>query len=127
MTNETKLSDKMAKFKVLDYNKALMAWFGGHGSGFPKSNRAFFTSFGSCYVLFYVIGFIIISSAVFVYDQWPNYAMLLGPCFIIIAGIQSGGMIICFGLEMPIINMVNRKLEMIIDKGKNKRFIHFNT
>lgn len=107
----------MTKFQVLEYNQAMMAYFRSHSNGFARSSVEFFKSFGTCYVLFYVVGFVIISSVVFVFKHWPQVELLLGPCFIIIAGLQGTGMLVYFGLEMPTINAVNQKLQRIVDKG----------
>lgn len=116
----------MAKFKVFEYNQALMACLRSHSDGFARSSIEFFTSFGTCYVLFYVVGFVVISSVVFAYKNWPQSELLLGPCFIIIAGLQGSGMFIYFGLGMRTINVVNRKLQEIVDRGTRIFIIHLN-
>lgn len=111
---------------MLEYIIALMSWCGTRSieSGCTKSRNSFFTSFGTWYILFYQIGFVIISTAVFAYKQWPQYEMLLGPCFVVIAGMQSSGMFICFGLNMSTINVVNQKIEAIVMKGMNKYLLN---
>lgn len=108
----------MKNFNVLEYNQIYMSWIGIHSKHLNEPNNEFFKSIGTYYMVFNVISFTIVASAVFVYKNASNIELIAEPCLIVIAGFQVLGMFISVGLKMNKVKGLHIKLQEIVDKSK---------
>lgn len=110
-------SDSISKFKVLEYNQNWMSRFGIHSHNLTGSNNEFYKSFGAFYILIFDIGFLILSSGVFIYKNYSNFELIFEPCLIAIAGIQSTGMFLSVGLKLKQVKALQLKFQEITDNA----------
>lgn len=79
----------------------------------------FFTSITTYYILIHTIVFLIISSAIFVYQNWSETESALRTCIAVVGGLQVAGMFISHGSKMEKIKEFHRKLREISDESVN--------
>lgn len=106
----------------MEYNQISMSWVGIHSTKLSEPTNEFFKSFGTYYVLFSVISFTILSSAVFVYKYSSDFKLISEPCLIVIAGLQCVGMFCSIGLNMKKIKILHILLQKIVDKSMDIYF-----
>lgn len=105
------------KFKALKYNQVLMQWLGIHSHRLTEPTNAFFEKPIVYLVLFILIAFSITSSLVFAYTNMSQFGAALEACYIVIAGVQCGGMYLSVGLKMKQVKLLQQKLQEIVDEG----------
>lgn len=108
----------MVKLKVLEYNQNYMARIGIHSHRLNEPTNEFFKQFVTFYYIFVFTTIFIGSSAVFVYNGWPQMDIISEPCLIVIAGLQVLGMYLSIGLNMKKLKILHIELQGIIDAGK---------
>lgn len=106
----------MAKYQVLKYNQILMKWQGIHSNRLTDPTNEFHKNFGCYYVTCILFAFII-TSAIKIYNYWPNVDLILKPCSVAFGGVQVVGMFICIGLQMKNIKSLHLKLQAMVDEG----------
>lgn len=107
----------MAKFKVLEYNQSFMAKFGIHSYRLSDPTIEFFKSPAALLILFILSVFSIASTAMFGYTNFDHFEVALHGFFVMIAGIQCGGMYLSIGLKMRKVKILQIKLQQLIDGG----------
>lgn len=80
----------------------------------------FFKSITTYYILINTTVFLIVSSAVFVYQNWWQMEFALRTCIAVVGGCQVAGMFISYGLKMDKIREFHRKLQEIIEESHGK-------
>lgn len=106
----------MSKFKVLQCNQSLMAKLGIHSYRLNVPTNEFLKS-PAFLILFILSVFSIASSAAFVYKNYCQFEAALQSIFVIIAGIQCGGMYLSVGLKMKEVKILQIELQNIVDEG----------
>lgn len=103
-----------------------MAIFGIYSYHLTEPTNEFYTSIGSCYVIFWNIVFLSISSAIFCYQNVIHLDLVLRNVSLVVGGIQAAGMFISVGINMKTVKKFHLKLQQLVDEGiKNflKQFI----
>lgn len=116
MESDTKMNSNK-KFQILALNQKIMVWMGIHSYRLTEPTNEFFYSFISYYNLLAAYGFLFASSAVVVYENWPNLDIILQPFSIVMAGYQVGGMFLSTGLKMKTVKLLQLKLQQTVDEG----------
>lgn len=75
------------------------------------------TSITTYYILFHTLVFLIVSSAVFVYQNWWQTESALRTCIAVVGGCQVAGMFISHVLKMDKIKEFHRKLQGIREEN----------
>lgn len=112
------------KFRVLKHNQILMNWMGIYPSSLTETKIEFFKTPIVYEFLFCAIVCDVCSSAVFIYNDSSPLGANLDPFFILISGIQCGGMYLNLGLKLEKVQSLHLKLQEIVDQGdlvKNKK------
>ncbi|XP_055304812.1 odorant receptor 67a-like [Sitodiplosis mosellana] len=107
----------MAKFKVLKHNQELMALLGIHSHRLTEPTNEFFKLPVTYLVLFILCTFSITSCAMFAYKNFSQFGAALEAIYIMIAGVQCGGMYLSVGLKMKQVKLLQQKLQEIVDEG----------
>lgn len=105
----------MAKFKVLERNRALMGAIGIYSNHLIEPTNDFCESFSTYFILFHVI-FYIISFSVITLKTVSDFGAALQACLCVITGIQCGGMFLSIGLKMIKVKTLHLKLQKIVDE-----------
>lgn len=108
---------RIEKFKVLEYNQISMEWLGIHSKRLNDPTNEFYRSFVAYYILFNVISFTIIASAVYMYVHIDNFEVITESFLVACAGIQVAGMFICIGINMQKVKTLHITLQELVDKG----------
>lgn len=106
----------MAKFKVLQYNQSFMEKLGIHSYRINVPTNEFLSS-SSFLILFILSVFSITSSAAYVFKNYWQFEAAMQSMFVIIAGIQCGGMYLSVGLKMKKVKILQIELQKIVDEG----------
>lgn len=110
---------KMSKFKVVAYNKAFFIWLGVRFDRLSLNTNEFFRSFlPYCFLIVCISS--VISSAVFIYTNWPNLEIVLQSASIVFfAMIQTNGMFFGFGSKIKRVKETHFRLQAIVDDQGN--------
>lgn len=114
----------MAKFQVLKYNQWAMSKLGIYSYRLTEPTNEFFTSFGTYYILFMVIGFSIGTSLIYVYLHWPNFDLTFEPIMVFSGNIPTMGMFINTGLQMKKIKILHLKIQEIVNEKGMADFLY---
>lgn len=114
---EPSKTEPTSKFKVLGYNQAFMSRLGIHSQNLIEPSNEFFKSPVSYVILFVILVFVIISSAMYMFKNFTDFELAIQAFVVVIAGIQTGGMFISIGLKMKTVKMFHIKLQEFVDKG----------
>lgn len=106
----------MTNLKVLEHSQVFMTKIGIHSHNLNDPTNEFFNSLATYYVLFNVIAFTIVSSAIFSYVNLYQFELALHTSIIVIAGCQCGGMFLSFGLNMTKVKVFHLNLQKLIDE-----------
>lgn len=109
---------KMATFRVLKYNQWIMSMLGVYSYRLTDLTNKLFKSIGSYYIIF-MLGSCVISSAVFIYLNWPKFELIFEPSIVVCGGTQSFGMYLNIVLQMDKIKILHLKLQEIVEKEGN--------
>lgn len=115
---QVRRNKKPKKFIVLEFNQNFMAFIGISSHQLTEPSNEFFRSIAAYFILFNLLGWCIVSSSVFVYQNIENLELALVTALIIVAGFQSGGMFLAVGLKMAAVKMVHLRLQEIVNAGE---------
>lgn len=110
----------LEKFKVLEYNQISMGWLGIHSKNLNEPTNEFYSSFIAFYVLFNVVSFTIMSSAVYMYLNINHFEIISESGLVAIAGVQAAGMFLSIGMNLNKIKRLHLTLQEIVDKGMER-------
>lgn len=105
-------------FNVLEFNQNFMARIGINSHDLTESRNEFFRSIVAYFILFNLIGWCVVSSSVFVYENIEHLDLALQTAFVIVAGFQAGGMFLGVGLNMKAVKTVQLRLQEIVNAGE---------
>lgn len=108
----------MVKFKVLQITEVLRQRIGIYTWHLTHPDHNFFNSKSTYWVLFFQISGLITSSALYVLKDSTELAFQLQTTIVVIAGIQSFGMLLGVGCNMKKVKALHYKLQEIVDKGQ---------
>lgn len=106
------------EFSVLKYNRVFMAPLGIYGYQLTKPTNEFFNSICTYYILSVTFFLLLISSAVYIYENSKHILTVLQAISIIIAGLQMGGMFVSTGYNMLTIKKLHLDLQEIVDTSE---------
>lgn len=112
------MANPRSKFKVFEHNHALMTKLGIHSYHLTEPTNDFFKSFATYAYLFVAVAFYTISTAFYIILKVEEFDDALDPCFVLIGGLQFGGMYVAIGLKMIKVKAVQLVLQEIVDDGK---------
>lgn len=108
------------KFQVFERNQAIMIPIGLSSKNLTDPKNEFFQSFMPFYNLFF-LSVNVILCGVIIYQYAPVLDLILNPVMIIIAGVQSGGMLLSVGLNMKYVKRLILTVQKIVDNEGNSR------
>lgn len=111
------METKKLNFQVLKYNQAIMAPFGIYPYRMTGPCNEFYTSFGSYYIITFLMAFLVLSS-ILVSKNIENTALALEVSCTIIGEMQAAGMFMSIGLQLKNIRALHITLQDLIDKGR---------
>lgn len=107
----------MNKLKVLTFNQAIMSKLALYSTESIDPVSEFFKSPITYYFLFNAFILDIISCGIFVYQNFTHFELALETFFVVIAGLQSGGMFLSFGLKLDKVKSLQLELQKIVNNG----------
>lgn len=116
MENQRK-KEEIKKFQVLEYNRISLSLVGMYTKNLHEPTNEFYNSFISYYVLFVVVSFAIISSAVYMYQNKSHFEIISESTLVAIAGVQEAGMLLAIGKNNVQVKTLLLKLQEIVDEG----------
>lgn len=107
----------MANFKVFKYIHAVMAQIGIHSYRLNESTNDFFKTYMTYVILFIIVAFYVIATTWHIAVKTSEFGDALDPCFVLIGGLQLGGMYVGIGLKMRKVKAIQLILQGIITNG----------
>lgn len=102
-------------FHVLKHNRMLMQWMGIYPKSLIETKNQFFKTPIVYEFLFCAFVCDIFSSCVFIYQDSSPLGTNLDPFFIVISGLQCGGMYFSLGIQQQNVQALHVKLQQIIE------------
>lgn len=111
------MAKSQSKLKVFKQNHALMTKLGIHSYHLTEPTNDFFKSIGTYVFLIIIVVFYVIETAAYIILKTEDFRDAMDPCFVLIGGLQLGGMHVGFGLKMRKVKAVHLILQEIVDEG----------
>lgn len=108
---------EMATFKVLKYNKMIMTKLGMHPNSSDESIIELLKSPFAYYILIVIIGYDIMTSAVFAVANHDHLNNIFEHILVIVASTQAAAMFLNIGLKMKSVKLLHLKLQEFVGKG----------
>lgn len=107
----------MSKIQVLEYNQRFMAPLGLYSFRLTEPTNEFYTAIVPYYIQFFNIIFLIMSTALFTFQNLSQINIALQNVSLFTAGIQCAGMYICLGMNMKKVKLLHLRLQAIVSAG----------
>lgn len=115
----------MEKIKVFKYNQFLMTMLGIHSYNIAEPTNEYFKTpivYIILFISFFVSG---ASSGIFAYENFDDFFIVLQCVYIVVLGIQQGGMHLSIGLNMNVVKATHLRIQSIVDQGKLKHLSYY--
>lgn len=111
------MKTEVVKFRVLDFIRKVLTWLGMYPQ-ILSGNISIIKTYAGYHITFIICALFIVSSSLFVYQNYKQFELALETSLIVIAGFQIFGMFMSIRLKMNVIENLHRTLQDVVDKCK---------